>query len=154
LGDDITYSGTVAAAMEATLLGIPAAAFSVSYEPGKPMQYELAADFARRLTGEVLRRGLKPGILLNVNVPNVPAEECRGIRVTRQGKRIYGDAIVEKIDPRGREYYWIGGNGLNWVEETDTDFDAIVHKAISVTPIRLDLTDYGALRDLEGWNFQ
>lgn len=154
LGDDITYSGTVAAAMEATLLGVPAVAISVTYEPGKPMLYGLAAGFARKLASEVLRRGLKPGVLLNVNVPNVPEGECTGVRVTRQGKRIYGDAIVEKVDPRGREYYWIGGSGLNWVEERDTDFDAVVHRAISVTPIRLDLTDHGALRDLEGWDFQ
>ena len=102
----------------------------------------------------MLRRGLKKGVLLNVNVPNVPEEECAGVRVTRQGKRIYGDAIVEKIDPRGREYYWIGGNGLNWVEESDTDFDAITHRAISVTPIRLDLTDVDALRELERWDFR
>ncbi|OGL58454.1 MAG: 5'/3'-nucleotidase SurE [Candidatus Tectomicrobia bacterium RIFCSPLOWO2_12_FULL_69_37] len=154
LGDDITYSGTVAAAMEATLLGLPAVAFSVPYEPGQPMRYGLAIAFARKLTAEVLRRGLKPGVLLNVNVPNLPEEECAGVRLTRQGKRIYGDAIVEKIDPRGREYYWIGGNGLSWVEERGTDFDAVAHRAISVTPIRLDLTDFDALRELERWDFR
>lgn len=154
LGDDITYSGTVAAAMEATLLGLPAVAFSVAYEPGQPSRYELAAAFARKLAAEVLRRGLKPGVLLNVNVPNVPEAECAGVRVTRQGKRIYGDAIVEKIDPRGREYYWIGGNGLSWVEEPDTDFDAVAHGSISVTPIRLDLTDFDAMRELDRWDFR
>ena len=116
--------------------------------------YGLAAAFARKLTAEVLRRGLKPGVLLNVNVPNLPEEECAGVRLTRQGKRIYGDAIVEKIDPRGREYYWIGGNGLSWVEERGTDFDAVAHRAISVTPIRLDLTDFDALRELERWDFR
>lgn len=154
LGDDITYSGTVAAAMEATLLGLPAAAVSLAYEPDQPLRFELAAAFARTLTEEILRRGLKPGVLLNVNVPNVPEAECTGVRVTRQGKRIYGDAIVEKIDPRGREYYWIGGNGLNWVREADTDFDAIGRQAISVTPIRLDLTDFEAMRELERWDFR
>ncbi len=153
LGDDITYSGTVAAAMEATLLGVPAVAVSLVCESGEPLRFELAARFAHRLAGEILRRGLKPGVLLNVNAPNIPEGECRGVRVTRQGKRVYGDAIVEKIDPRGREYYWIGGNGLNWVQEPDTDFDAIVQRAISVTPIRLDLTDFESMKDLEKWDF-
>ena len=144
----------VAAAMEATLLGIPAVAISLVYEQEEPLRYGLAAAFARKLTAEVLRRGLKKGILLNVNVPNVPEAECAGVRITRQGKRIYGDAIVEKIDPRGREYYWIGGNGLSWVEEPDTDFDAVAHGFISVTPIRLDLTDFDALRELERWDLR
>jgi len=154
LGDDITYSGTVAAAMEATLLGVRAAAFSIVYEPGRPMLYDLAAEFACKMASEMLRRRLMPGVLLNVNVPNVTREECSGVRVTRQGKRIYGDAIVEKIDPRGRAYYWIGGSGLKWVEEPDTDFDAIAHRAISVTPVRLDMTDHDTLRELEKWNLQ
>ena len=154
LGDDITYSGTVAAAMEATLLGCPAVAVSLVYEEeGEPLHFELAGQFARRITEEVLERGLNKGILLNVNVPNIVAEECRGARVTRQGKRIYGDAIVEKIDPRGREYYWIGGNGLNWVREPNTDFDAVTNQSISVTPIRLDLTDFDEMKELEKWKF-
>ena len=153
LGDDITYSGTVAAAMEATLLGIPAVAMSLSHENGEALNFELAQDFAQKITKQVLQNGLGEGVLLNVNVPNIPLDKCRGVRVTRQGKRIYGDAIVEKIDPRGREYFWIGGSGLNWVREPDTDFDAIVNNFISVTPIRLDLTDFDAIKSIEKWNF-
>ena len=154
LGDDVTYSGTVAAAMEATLIGYPAVAVSLVYEEeGETLRYELAGQFARRIAEEVLARGLDKGVLLNVNVPNIGAEECRGTRVTRQGKRVYGDSIVEKIDPRGREYYWIGGNGLNWVREPNTDFDAVTNQSISVTPIRLDLTDFGAMKELEKWKF-
>ncbi len=153
LGDDITYSGTVAAAMEATLIGYPAVALSLVYEEGEPFRFELAGQFARRIAEEVLNRGLTKGILLNVNVPNIQAGECRGVRVTKQGKRIYGDAIVEKIDPRGREYYWIGGNGLNWVRETNTDFDAVANRSISVTPVRLDLTDFDSMDELRRWKF-
>jgi len=153
LGDDITYSGTVAAAMEATLLGIPSAAVSLVHENGEALRFELAGQVARRVAEQILGRGLKPGVLLNVNVPNIAPGECRGVRVTRQGKRIYGDAIVEKIDPRGREYYWIGGNGLKWVIEPDTDFEAVDQRTVSVTPIRMDLTDYDAMAGLEEWNF-
>ncbi|MEK6710296.1 MAG: 5'/3'-nucleotidase SurE [Nitrospinota bacterium] len=154
MGDDITYSGTVAAAMEAALLGLPAAAVSLVYEGDQPLRYGLAAGFALKLAREILRRGLRAGVLLNANVPNLPESECRGVRVTRQGKRIYGDAVVEKIDPRGREYYWIGGNGLSWVPEPDTDFDAVANGAISITPIQLDLTDFGAMRELAQWDFR
>ncbi len=153
LGDDITYSGTVAAAMEATLIGYPAVAVSLVYEDGEPFLFELAGQFARRIAEEILKANIKKGILLNVNVPNIKAEDCRGVRVTRQGKRVYGDAIVEKIDPRGREYYWIGGNGQNWVREPDTDFDAVSNRAISVTPIRLDFTDFDAMEELRKWKF-
>lgn len=153
LGDDITYSGTVAAAMEATLIGYPAVALSLVYEEGEPFRFELAGQFARRIAEEVLNRGLTKGILLNANVPNIEAGECRGVRVTKQGKRIYGDAIVEKIDPRGREYYWIGGNGLNWVREPNTDFDAVANQSISVTPVRLDLTDFDSMGELARWEF-
>lgn len=153
LGDDITYSGTVAAAMEATLIGYPAVALSLACEDGEPIRFELAGLFARRIAEEVLKRGLNKGILLNVNVPNILVEECRGVRVTKQGKRIYGDAIVEKIDPRGREYYWIGGNGLKWVKEASTDFDAVANFSISVTPVRLDLTDFDSMEELGKWKF-
>lgn len=151
LGDDITYSGTVAAAMEATLIGFPAVAISLVYQEGEALCFDLASWFARKIVEEILDRGLKKGVLLNVNVPNIDVKMCQGVRITRQGKRVYGESIIEKIDPRGREYYWIGGNGLNWVRETDTDFDAVSNSAISVTPVRLDLTDFDAMKELTGW---
>ncbi|MEE9275272.1 MAG: 5'/3'-nucleotidase SurE [bacterium] len=154
MGDDITYSGTVAAAMEATLLGVPAIAVSIAWEPNGPIHYAAAAGFARRLAEETLRRGLPPGVLLNLNVPNAPAEEIGGVRFTRQGKRIYSNAVVERIDPRGREYFWIGGNELDWVRESDTDFDAISKKEVSVTPLQMDLTDFGALKEMKSWNLR
>jgi len=153
LGDDITYSGTVAAAMEATLLGLPAAARSLAHEEGEAPLYELAKKVARASAGEVLSKGLAPGVLLNVNIPNVSPDQCRGEKITRQGKRIYEEPIVEKIDPRGREYYWIGGNSLRWEDAPDTDFEAISRSEVSVTPLRLDLTDYDAMKGLEAWRF-
>ncbi len=153
LGDDITYSGTVAAAMEATLLGLPAAALSLVHEEGEALGYELAQKVARVSARQVLSRGLVPGVLLNINIPNVSPDQCLGEKITRQGKRVYEESIVEKIDPRGREYFWIGGNSLRWEDEPDTDFEAIAKNKVSITPLRLDLTDYDAMKGLEGWRF-
>ena len=153
LGDDITYSGTVAAAMEATLLGLPALAVSLAHEDGETLSFELAKKVARAGAREVLSRGLEPGVLLNINVPNISPKKCRGERITRQGKRVYEEAVVEKIDPRGREYYWIGGGSLHWKDEPDTDFEAISNHQVSITPLRLDLTDYDAMKGLESWRF-
>jgi len=149
LGDDVTYSGTVSAAMEGTLLGIPSIA--VSLIGRSDWDFEAAAAFARRLAGWVLTHGLPPDTLLNVNVPQRPdGESPLGVRVTRMGRRRYGDAIVEKIDPRGRKYYWIGGEELDFVEEEGTDFHATKDGYISVTPIHLDLTNYRSLDALQG----
>lgn len=144
LGDDITYSGTVSAAMEAVLLGVPAVAFS---QVGKvAFRYEAAARFAVGLVRELQQKGLPPDTLLNVNVPDLP--EPAGFAITRQGKRRYGDAIVEKDDPRGRKYYWIGGTELDFEDEPGTDFTAIRDGLVSVTPLHLDLTNYEAMRSL------
>jgi len=145
MGDDITYSGTVSAAMEATLLGIPAIALSLVGRDSK--DFRPAARFSCRLAETVLSRGLPPDTLLNVNVPPLPEEKLRGFAVTRQGKRRYGDAIVEKIDPRGKKYYWIGGDDLGHVPMEGSDFSAVEDGYISVTPLHLDLTDYASLFD-------
>ena len=107
LGDDITYSGTVSSAIEATLQGIPA--FAVSLAGDGKLDFRGAATFAQRLAAQILRRGLPPDTLLNVNVPNLAPEGVRGIAVTRQGRRVYSETVVRKTDPRGKDYYWIGG---------------------------------------------
>jgi len=151
LGDDVTYSGTVSAAMEGTLLGVPSIAISLV---GRDEYcFDPAARCAARLARWVLERGLPSDTLLNVNVPPLPAgTDPRGLALTRMGRRRYGDAIVEKLDPRGRKYYWIGGEELTFVEEEGTDFHAISQGLISVTPIHLDLTNYksfDALRALD-----
>jgi len=147
LADDITYSGTVSAAMEATLLGVPAIAVSVVGR--EPFDCAPAAAFARQLAAAVLRDRLPPDTLLNVNVPDLPSHQIKGFALTRQGKRRYGDAIVENVDPRGKKYYWIGGNDLDFVDAEGTDFSAIQRGLISVTPLHLDLTNYASLSALQ-----
>jgi 5'-nucleotidase len=147
LGDDVTYSGTVSAAMEGTLLGVPSVA--VSLVGRGPFRFEAAAVFARRLAAWVIERGLPPDTLLNVNVPTLgDGQPIRGVALTRMGRRRYGDAIIEKVDPRGKKYYWIGGEELEFVEEEGTDFHAISQGLISVTPIHLDLTNYKSFEAL------
>jgi len=150
LGDDVTYSGTVSAAMEGTLLGIPSLAISLIGEP--PFQFAAAASFAQRLATWVIERGLPADTLLNVNVPE-NAKARRGFALTRMGRRRYGDAIVEKVDPRGKKYYWIGGEELQFVEEEGTDFHAVSQGLISITPIHLDLTNYKSFDALKALQF-
>jgi 5'-nucleotidase len=147
LGDDITYSGTVSAAMEGTLLGIPSLAISLVAQ--QAFDFTAAAEFSARLAAQVLERPLTPQTLLNVNVPDVPREQMRGYRITRQGKRRFGEALIEKLDPRGKKYYWIGGNVLDFVDEPGTDFAAVHAGAVSITPIHLDLTHYPSFEMLE-----
>jgi 5'-nucleotidase len=147
LGDDVTYSGTVSAAMEGTLLGVPSIA--VSQVGRGPYDFRVAAAFAERLVERVLADPLPPDTLLNVNVPQLAdGGEPTGVALTRMGRRRYGDAVVEKLDPRGRKYYWIGGEELSFVEEEGTDFHAISTGRISVTPIHLDLTNYASFEAL------
>ena len=151
MGDDVTYSGTIAAAMEATLMGIPAIAVSLCRCESGAYDYEASAEIARKVALMVLDRGLPHGTLLNVNVPNIPREEITGVEIARQGKQIYEEAVVEKQDPRGRTYYWIGGQLTSWEPEPDTDYAAVSEGLVSITPIHLDLTDYGAMDVLRSW---
>ena len=152
LGDDVTYSGTVSAAMEGTLLGVPSVAISLLGRQG--FDFAASAAFAARLARWVLERGLPRDTLLNVNVP-APQEgrPVRGFALTRMGRRRYGDAIVEKTDPRGKKYYWIGGEELEFVDEEGTDFHAVSQGLISVTPIHLDLTNYKSFEALKALEF-
>jgi len=149
LGHDVTYSGTVTAAMEGAIAGVPAIAVSLT-ERGHP-DLSLAAQFAVRLTREVLARGLPPATLLNVNVPPVSTDELQGVLVTRMGLRIYRDELVRRLDPRGRPYYWIGGPEPTGVEEEGTDIWAVAHGYISVTPLQLDLTARCMVEALTDW---
>ena len=154
LGDDITYSGTVAGAIEATLLGVPS--FAISLVAREDFRFADAAEIAFRTASRILEQGLAEGTLLNVNVPNIPLAEIRGIRITRLGKRIYKQMTVERVDPRGKKYYWIGGGEPDWEREEGTDFDAIDRNMVSITPLHLDLTDYASfdkLQSLETMSF-
>jgi len=147
LGDDVSYSGTVSAAIEGTMHGIPSIAVSLAGE--RPFLFESAARIAARISGQVLERGLPVDTLLNVNVPNLPLAEIRSIRFTRQGRRTYANAIQETFDPWGRKHYWIGGGTPSWDEGVDTDSSVIESGHISITPIHLDLTNYEALESLK-----
>jgi len=146
LGDDVTYSGTVSAAMEGTLLGIPSVA--VSQVEGESGAFEGAARIAGLVAARVLVEGLPAKTLLNVNVPN---GEIRGIRVTRLGHRVYREKVVQEMDPRGRPYYWIGTGPPEWREDGDSDIAAIHAGLASVTPVHLDLTHFGALARMSEW---
>ncbi|NIQ97381.1 MAG: 5'/3'-nucleotidase SurE [Desulfuromonadales bacterium] len=151
MGDDITYSGTVAAAMEATLMGVPAFAVSLETEGGAPADFSTAARFAALMAARLTESALPPDTFLNVNVPACSRQEVRGVRITRQGRRVYGDLVVEKLDPRGKKYYWIGAGDLGFKNEDGTDFHAVQQRFISVTPLHLDLTNYRSFDDLAGW---
>jgi 5'-nucleotidase len=145
LGDDVTYSGTVSAAMEGTLLGVLSMAVSQVDAGGS---LEPAAEVARAVAGRLLAEGLPPQTLLNVNVPpGTPA----GVRMTRLGHRVYSAKAVQDVDPRGRPYYWIGAGSPTWEEDEGSDIAAVHNGWASVTPLHLDLTHHGALRDLSAW---
>jgi 5'-nucleotidase len=153
LGDDISYSGTVSAAVEGTMLGVPS--FAVSLAGEAPHLFETAADFAARLAALILARGLPQDTLLNVNVPNLAPAEIAGVQFTRQGRRVYEDAIQETFDPWHRKHYWIGGGIPSWEKGADTDATAVfIDRRISITPIHLDVTNHEALAYLnEHWRF-
>lgn len=150
LGDDVTYSGTVSAAIESTLLGIPSMAISL-VGPGK-QGLDAACRMAAKLAGLILEYGLPHDTLLNVNVPDLPVTKIRGAKITSLGRRVYNeDTIIEKTDPRGKNYYWIGGNRDAWKPKSDTDHQAIEQGMVSITPLHLDLTNYQVLNELKGW---
>lgn len=149
LGDDVTYSGTVAGAYEGMLLGVPSFAISdVSYSPA---HLESAAKFAAKLAAYVLAHGLPEDTMLNVNVPDVPYGEIAGVAFTRMGRRNYQDEIIKRQDPRGGVYYWIGGSEPTHHPEPDTDFSAIERNAVSITPLHRNLTNETALKLLGAW---
>jgi 5'-nucleotidase len=145
LGDDVTYSGTVSAAMEGTLLGVPS--FAISQEPGGE-DFEAAARAARLVAARILVEGLPAKTLLNVNVP---ARTPRGVRVTRLGHRTYTEKIVEQRDPRGRVHYWIGGGEARWEALDGTDMGAVHEGFVTVTPLHLDLTHHRAVMAMGDW---
>jgi 5'-nucleotidase len=146
-GDDVTYSGTVAGAIEAILLGIPS--FAISLVAREDFRFTDAAEVAVKTAAYILEKGLPTGTLLNINVPNFPISEIKGTSITRLGKRIYKQMTVERIDPRGKKYYWIGGGEPDWEREEGTDFDAVNKNMISITPLHLDMTDYASFDKLK-----
>jgi 5'-nucleotidase len=151
MGDDLTYSGTVAAAMEATLMGVPAIAISSASKNFAYGDFKHASAVARQLAETVLEHGLPADTFINVNVPD---STPLGMRLTRQGKRVYEDAVVQNQDPRGRTYYWIGAGELGFQNLEGTDFHAVQNGYVSVTPLHLDLTNYAAMDRLRQWQLE
>lgn len=151
-GDDIIYSGTVSAAIEGALLGIPAIA--VSLVTFKDFDFRAAAEFTAELVERIAERGIPPKTLLNVNVPPGQTKDLKGWRATRMGKRHYSETIVERVDPRGGKYYWIGGDDLGFADEAGTDCKVVREGYISVTPLQVDLTDYRLLQNSTLPNFR
>lgn len=152
LGDDITYSGTVAAAMEGVISGIPSIAVSMHTEPIWPV--DVGAQFVMRLVQQITEHGLAKDILLNVNIPNLMHEEIKGVQITTLGKRFYEDQLIKGVDPRGRPYYWIGGNTIRSEGEPGTDVVAIAEGYVSITPIHLDMTNHSLLETIRSWDLR
>lgn len=146
----VIYSGTVSAATEGTILGIPSFAVSLtSYESN--VDYSYAAKFSRRFALQVIERGLPSGTMLNVNIPPLTEDEIQGIVITRQGKSVWNDEFEARRDPGNRQYFWLKGELVELDEEEDIDQRAILNNKISITPIQFDLTDYKMIEQLKGW---
>jgi len=156
LGHDVTYSGTVTAAMEAVIAGVPGVAVSLEVPEGHIGQIDFcpAARAASIVVQNVIAHGLPAETLLNVNVPFLKTEEIKGFRITRQGLRVYHSRLDERIDPRGRPYYWIGGDAPTGLPESGSDVGALSEGYVSVTPLQLDLTAYRAISDLNTWEWR
>lgn len=151
MGEDVLYSGTVSAAMEATVLGIPAVA--VSYAGRGDVQHlEAYGPLLARLFAQLVERdGFPPETLLNINLPPVPPGEVKGVRVTRLGRRVFTDGLTRGTDPSGRPYFWIGGGSVEWAAGQGTDWDAVENGYVSVTPLHLDLTNHALIEGVQGW---
>lgn len=156
IGHDVTYSGTVTAAMEAAIGNVSGIAVSLDapeYFSGV-LDYSTAAHAARVVANKLIANPLPKNILLNVNVPYLPLAELKGYRISRQGLRIYRDELVKREDPRGKPYYWIGGEAPTGVNEQGTDFGDLKAGFVSITPIQLDLTAHMMIEPMRSWNWQ
>jgi 5'-nucleotidase len=151
LAHDLTYSGTVAAAMEGAINEIPSLAVSIDAEHDETVDFAAAASIAARIAQRVLADGLPPDTFLNINVPAAPVHEIRGLRITHLGKRIYRDALIERQDPSGKNYYWIGGEPPSGVVEEGSDIWAVAHQYVSVTPVHMDMTSHRLIERLKSW---
>jgi 5'-nucleotidase len=145
LGTDVLYSGTVSAAAEGVIMGSPSIAVSLnSFQDN--VDFNFSAQFTRRLISEMMKREMDKNVLLNINVPVLPSEEVRGIKISKLGARNYDNLFEERHDPRGNIYYWLGGGVLKEEQHEDSDVYAVEQGYISITPIHLDLTDYALMK--------
>jgi 5'-nucleotidase len=156
IGHDVTYSGTVTAAMEAVIGGIPGIAVSLDSPENHLgiLDYGPAARTALRVAAKLLERGFPPKTVINVNVPYLPENEIKGMRITRQGMRVYLDELDHRKDPRGKSYYWIGGEAPIGIPKEGSDYGAIKAGCVSITPLKLDLTSYQVLENLKDWDWE
>jgi 5'-nucleotidase len=156
LGHDMTYSGTVTAAMEGAIWGIPSVSISLDSPESftENLDFTTAAEIARQVVETTAREGLPANTLLNVNVPYRTISELSGFMITRQGLRIYRDELIKREDPRGKPYYWIGGDVPTGVNEEGTDFGALARGYVSITPVQLDLTAHSMLKQLQAWKME
>ncbi len=154
IGEDITYSGTVTSAMEAVIGGVPGLAFSLETPLDlKNADYSAAGEIAYQVTKKILTEGLKKGTFLSTNIPYLPLKKIKGFRITKQGKRIYRDKLISRVDPFGRPYYWIGGEHPTGKLIQDTDFGAINEGYVSLTPLHLNMTDEKEFSRLKRWTW-
>jgi len=150
MGEDVLYSGTVAAAMEAVALGVPGIGISFAgNQPETLATYRaLLVDLVRRITAA----GLPSDTLLNINLPRVPADEVKGVRATKLGSRFFSGSLARMKDPWGKEIFWIGGGTITWTGDADSDHAAVGDGYVSVTPLHMDLTNYSLLETVRGWS--
>lgn len=155
LGHDVTYSGTVTAVMEGIIWGVPGVAVSLDGRGtgSLDLDYETAVFVAAHVVSQVIARGLPDKTFLNVNVPSVPLSDLKGVQLTRQGLRVYRDRLDKRQDPRGNDYYWIGGDRPTGVPKEGTDVGALAKGFASATPLQLDLTAYHAMTTLSDWDW-
>jgi 5'-nucleotidase len=151
LGDDVLYSGTVAAALEGRFLGLPTIAISLCTRGRGGGHFDTGAEVARQLVAQLLQRPLEPSLILNVNVPDVPFAELRGFRASRLGYRHRSEAVMRAQDPHGRPVYWVGPAGPEQEAGPGTDFDTVAQGHVSVTPLQVDLTRHAMLPALSKW---
>jgi 5'-nucleotidase len=152
MGEDITYSGTVAGAMEAAVAGIQAISCSRDLADGEGVDLSFAAAMVARLAARLLATPLPEHVFLNVNFPSLPVAEIRGVKFARLGRRVYRDILVTRIDPKGRPYYWIGGQPPTGEPEEGTDVGALAGGYVSITPLNMDMTDRTVLKLLPAWD--
>jgi len=151
MGEDVLYSGTVSAAMEAVIFGIPAVALSYAGR-GDAAHMEAYGSLLERLLPQLVRPGaFPPETLLNVNLPPIDPAEVKGVQVTRLGRRVFSDSLTRGLDPSGKEYFWIGGGSIEWKALEGTDFHAVDNGYVSVTPLHLDLTNHALLSEVAAW---